>query len=255
VTGTKSRDVQERRKRPSKRATQAVAPPKFTPWDSPETLAAVNTAIAKAATDYHFIAACTRDPIAHETARMKEAILRAVTEGDARCLRELAGRATTELARQKGITRVVGFSAARADAFDRFHYSVTQWLQPLWADEQWCAVTGKTARDAIPIEQTARYMVNNARYLPEVAQMVALHCPDLFKLTEVPRQVPDEAVTKIAAALKRKQYMSDVNEAAEEMIVQFLLAVGVPERTARAVWDYRKKRAKRGSDTREHPTD
>lgn len=235
------------RKRTPRPASEAPAAPNYTPWDSPETLKAVGKATEQAATDWHFIAACTRDPIAHETARMKETILGAVVRGDAECLRDLAGRATRHLARQSG-TATVGFKGVRALAFDQFHSLVAGYLQPLWAPPE-------IARNAIPTEQIARHMVSIGRHLPEIRQMLALHCPELFRLTEIPGPVPETWISKIVAAVNRKRGMSDPLEAAEEMIVQFLLTVGVPERKARAAWDYRKKRAKRGADTGEPSSD
>jgi hypothetical protein len=207
----------------------------------------VEHATQQAAINWHFIAACTRDPLAHETARMREAILKAVVSGDADCLRDLAGRATRHLARQSG-TDTVGFKGVRALAFDQFHSLVAGYLQPLWAPPE-------SARNAIPTEQIARLMVSIGRHLPEIRQMLALHCPELFRLTESPGPVPDTWISKIVAAVNRKREMNDPSEAAEEMIVQFLLTVGVPERKARAAWDYRKKRAKRGADAGEPPSD
>jgi hypothetical protein len=166
--------------------------------------------------------------------------LNAVVGGDAACLRDLAGRAATHLARQGGAADVAAFSAVRAAAFDQFHSLIVGYLQPLWAPPE-------TARNAIPTEQIARDMVTTARHLPEVRQMLALHSPELFPLVEIPGPVPDVVIGKVVAALNRVRRVSDRAEAAEKMIVQFLLTVGVPEVKARAVWDYRKKRVKRGA--------
>jgi hypothetical protein len=227
------------RKRNPKATSEASAAPKYTPWDSPETLASVKDRTANVAASWHFIAACTRNEIAHEAARARQAILDAVVIGDAACLRDLAGRAAKHLARQSGTTGV-SFKAARSAAFDQFHSMVAGYLQPLWAPPN-------AARKAIPSEEIARHMISIGRGLPEVRHMLARYRPELFSLTEVPGPVPDLWISKIVAAVNRKRDVGDPGEAAEEMIVQFLLTVGVPEVKARAVWDYRKKRAKRGS--------
>jgi hypothetical protein len=52
---------------------------------------------------------------------------------------------------------------------------------------------------------------------------------------------------KIVKALDSARHVGDIEDAAESMIVRFLIAVDVPQPKARAVWDYRKKRKKRTS--------
>jgi hypothetical protein len=221
------------------------------PWDSAATLKRLEAMTAKVASSWHFIAENTKDPTAHETARARAAILGVVMSGDPKCLRDLAGRAATDLARMNHATSV-GFSGVRAAAFDQFHELVTGYLRPSWAAPE-------AARDAIATEEIARSMVTLGRGLAEIRQLVAFYCPELFPLPDTldgrVRLTP-AWVRRLVAALDRVRNIGDPPEAAERVIVQFLLTVGVPETKARAVWDYRKKRVKRSKwteDTRGRP--
>lgn len=209
-------------------------------WDSPETLASVLEKTASVAGSWGFIAHCTSEPIAHKTASARAMILNAVVDGDAACLRDLAGRAATHLARRDRASESVGFSKIRDADFEGFHHLVMEYLQPK-------SPPAEHARDAIATQQIARDMIVGARGRPEIGPMLAPYHPELFSLTRVPGPVPDTWIAKLTAALNRVRHARDIDEAAEKMIVQFLLTFGVPEQRARAVWDFRKKRVKRGA--------
>jgi hypothetical protein len=212
----------------------------YLPWNSPEAWAAVEANTRKAASDWHVIATNTPESPAHLTARRRAQILDAVCAGEGRCLRVLANAAAKEMARQGGYAIAHGgqHDSLRANSFDKWHGLVMGYLRPSWAPAE-------TARYAIATADIARHMLSLARSLPEIREMVALHNRKLFPMASLSVPVPAPTLVKIVEALDGARFVTDIEDAAEKMIVRFLIAVGVPAPRAYAVWSYRAKRAKR----------
>jgi hypothetical protein len=216
----------------SKRASRRGKGKRFLRWDSPETLAALKQRTADLATDWHFVAVCSHGAREREMAHARCAVLDALAGEDVRLLRDLASRACAYLGRH-------GFRAARAHELDSLHATVKGYLSPLWAKP------GKSARSAIPSETIARDMVSLCRNLRELRTWLAQYCPRLFPLTAIAEPLPNEWAQKLTNVIERARYDGDESDAAEKMIVNFFITLGVPKTKARAVWDYRKKRIKR----------
>jgi hypothetical protein len=238
-------------------STDPLAPPPPSPrlaWNSPEAWSSVEDNTRKASSDWQYIATNTPESPSYLTARRRAQILGAVCAGDATCLRALASLAAKHMARQGGYT--IGRSGLhdplRSQSLEKWHGLVMSYLQPSWAldvdpkisDHDWARAKA-TARRAISTEEIARHMLSLSRSLPGVREMVALYNRELFPMASLSVPVPEATMAKIVTTLEDARYVGDVADAAEKMIVRFLIAVGVPEKRARAVWDYRKKSVKR----------
>ena len=212
----------------------------YLPWNSEEAWNAVEANTAKTASDWHVMASNTPESPRHLMARARAQILHATCGGDAVCLRDLASRAARHLARMGGGDHRASFEAVRAASFDQLHEMVVSHLRPTWAQPE-------VARTAIPTEGIARSLLSRSHHLPEIREMLALHNSALFPVAALSPTVPRETMREIIKALDSARHVGDIEDAAETMIVRFLIVVGVPKAKARAVWDYRKKRAKRSS--------
>jgi len=227
----------KRPKRDRKRLASTKPEKPWYAWDSHEALKLVTDATEELAAKWSFVAHCTKDPLKHKEVTFKARILHALVNGDMACLRELSGRAAVHMRR---LGNVQTLTRDRTEALDK--------------------MCSRVARDfefepPAPSESIAKFLIVLGRGTTgELRQMLAFYCNELFPLTSISLDpYPTTWVRKITAAIDRARPPQLATQdqrvaAAEKMIRQFLLTVGVPEKTARSIWSYRDKRKKRGSD-------